>query len=130
FIYVKTNAGTAANNFIYEGALNSNNVGQAQLQVYLTPTPKLTVSSLSITESTASITQPIGINWNIKNEAFRDNIEKNRGHFITMSSCPVPCPPGSPPNSICYGPSVTKDSVVFGGSYWLDRIYLSRDSTG
>jgi hypothetical protein len=130
FIYVKTNANTAANGFIYEGALSNNNVGQAQMQVYLTPTPKLTVSTLTVSVSTASTTQPIGVNWNIKNEGFRDNIEKNRGHYITMGTCPVPCPPGSPPNSICYGPSVTKDSVVFGSSYWIDRVYLSTDSTG
>lgn len=130
FIYVKTNAGTTTGNYIYEGQLNSNNVNQAQLQLYLTPTPKLTISTLTVPVNAASTTQPIGINWNIKNEGFRDNIEKNRGHYITMSTCQVPCPSGTPPNSICYGPSVIKDSVVFGGSYWLDRVYLSTDSTG
>ncbi len=130
FIYVKTNAGTATGSYIYEGSLNNNNINQAQLQAYLTPTPKLTVSTLTVPVSTASTTQPIGVNWNIKNEGFRDNIEKNRGHYITMSSCNIPCPPGSSPGSICTGPSVIKDSVVFGSSYWIDRVYLSTDSSG
>ncbi len=127
FIYVKTNANTVANGYIYEGALNNNNVGQAQLQVYLTPTPKLTVSSLTVPVSAASTTQSIGVNWNIKNDGFRDNIEKNRGHYITMGVCPAPC---SPPPCSGFQAAVIKDSVVFGGSYWIDRVYLSTDSTG
>ena len=129
FIYVKTNAGTTSGNFIYEGALNNNNVNQALLQIYLTPTPKLTVSALNVPVTTASTTQPIGVNWTIKNDGFRDNIEKNRGHYITMGTCFVPC---SPPRANCVATiaSVTRDSVVFGGSYWIDRVYLSTDSTG
>lgn len=131
FIYVKTNAGTTTGNYIYEGALNNNNVNQAQLQVYLTPTPRLTINSLIVPVTTASTTQPIGVNWNIKNEGFQDNIERNRGHYITMSTCRVPCPPGSQNNnSICIGPSVIRDSVVFGSSYWVDRVYLSTDPGG
>ena len=46
-----------------------------------------------------------------------------------MSTCQVPCRPG-PPNSICNAASVIRDSVVFGSSYWIDRVYLSTDSTG
>ncbi|MBL7749357.1 MAG: hypothetical protein JNM19_18095, partial [Chitinophagaceae bacterium] len=129
FIYVKTNASTTGS-FVYEGAFANNNVNQAQVQVYLTPTPKLTISSLTIPVTTASTTQPIGLNWEIRNEGFRDNIEKNRGHYITMGTCYVPCPPGSPPNSVCIGSSVQRDSVVFGSSYWIDRVYLSADSSG
>lgn len=129
FIYVKTNARATAP-FIYEGALANNNLGQAQLQVYLTPTPKLTIETLTIPVTEASTTQSIGANWNIRNEGFKDNIEKNRGHYIFMGSCHVPCPPGTPANSICTAPSVTRDSIVFGGSYWIDRVYLSTDSTG
>ena len=127
FVYVKTNANESGTSTIYEGALNNNNLGQAQLQVYLTPTPKLTVNSLNVPLTSASTTQSIGINWAIKNEGFRDNIEKNRGHYITMSTCAVACPPGTAPNSVCFGPSVTKDSIAFGSSYWIDRVYLSTD---
>lgn len=127
FVYVKTNAIEGGSGSIYEGALNNNNMGQAQMQVYLTPTPTLTVNSLNVPVTNASTTQPIGVNWTIKNEGFRDNIEKNRGHYITMGSCAVPCPPGTPPNSFCMGQSVSKDSIAFGSSYWIDRVYLSTD---
>jgi len=126
FLHVKTNN----NGSLYEGSSFNNNTNNNAIQVYLSPTPKLTISSLNLPVTQASTTQPIGINWNIYNDGFRDNIEKNRGHYITMSTCAVPCGPGSPPNSICYGPSVIKDSIAFGSSYWLDRVYLSTDSTG
>ncbi len=129
FLYVKTNAAVSGTT-LYEGAFVNNNINQAQLQVYLTPTPKLTVNSLTIPVATASTTQPIGVNWEIRNEGFRDNIERSRGHYITMGTCPVPCPPGTPANSVCFGPSVQRDSVVFGSSYWIDRVYLSADSSG
>lgn len=129
FIYVKTNAATAAGSYIYEGPFNNNNINQAILQVYLTPTPKLIVSSLNVPVSNASTTQPVGVNWVIRNEGFRDNIEKNRGHYITMGTCNVPC---SPPRNRCVATiaSVIRDSVVFGSSYWIDRVYLSTDSNG
>ncbi len=127
FIYVKTNARETGTSFIYEGALNNNNLGQAQLQVFLTPTPKLTVQSLNVPVNNASTTQPVGINWTITNEGFTDNIEKNKGHIITMSTCQTPCPPGSPRGSLCAAPSVIKDSIVSGSSYWIDRVYLSTD---
>lgn len=130
FIYVKANANTNSNAFVYEGALNNNNINRAEVQVYLTPTPKLTVSTITLPVTTASTTQPVGANWNIKNEGFRDNIEKNRGHYITMSTCFVSCGPGSPPNSLCPAAAVAVDSIAFGSSYWLDRVYLSTDSTG
>ncbi|HMW65624.1 MAG TPA: CARDB domain-containing protein [Chitinophagaceae bacterium] len=129
FIYVKTNAKTTAPK-IYEGSFDDNNVNNAQIEVYLTATPKLTVSSLTVPITTASTTQPIGASWNIKNEGFKDNIERNRGHYITNSTCPVPCPPGSGQGAVCYAPSVIKDSIVFGSSYWVDRVYLSKDSGG
>ncbi|HNR16358.1 MAG TPA: CARDB domain-containing protein [Chitinophagaceae bacterium] len=126
FIYVKTNAGTTAATSIYEGALADNNLGQAQLQLYLTPTPKLTVNTLTVPVTAASTTQPIGINWNIRNDGFTDNIEKNRGHYLTMSTCQVSC---TGPNCIGIANAVIKDSVVFGSSYWIDRVYLSTDSS-
>lgn len=130
FVYVKTNANTATNGFIYEGALNGNNIGQAQMQIYLTPTPKLTVSSLSVPVTNASTTQPIGASWSIRNDGFRDNIEKNRAHYITMSTCQVSCGSGCSGGCICLVASVQRDSASFGGSYWIDRVYLSTDSTG
>ena len=61
FIYAKTNARTTGD-YIYEGPLNNNNLAQAQIQVYLTPTPKLTISSLNVPVTNAATTQPIGIN--------------------------------------------------------------------
>lgn len=130
FIYVKTNANTANGGFVYEGALNGNNLGQAQMEIYLTPTPRLTVQNLTVPVTSASTTQPIGVNWSIKNEGFRDNIERNRGHYLTMSTCHVSCGPSAPAGSVCIAPSVIKDSIVFGGSYWIDRVYLSTDATG
>lgn len=126
FLHVKTN-NTGS---LYEGPAFNNNTNNNPIQVYLTPTPKLTISSVTLPVTQASTTQPIGINWNIYNDGFRDNTEKNRGHYITMSTCATACPPGSPQNSVCYGPSVIRDSVAFGSSYWLDRVYLSADSSG
>lgn len=126
FLHVKTNN----NGSLYEGASFNNNTNNNPIQIYLTPTPKLTVDSLTLAVTQASITQPIGLNWNIRNEGFRDNIEKNRGHYITMSSCVTNCPQNSPPNSICTTPAVIADSVSFGSSYWVDKVYLSTDSTG
>ena len=127
FIYVKTNAGTTAATSIFEGAFAENNLGQAQLQVYLTPTPQLTVNTISVPVTQASTTQPIGINWVIRNEGFTDNIEKNKGHYITMGTCSSGCPPGSPRGAVCVTPSVIRDSVGSGSSYWIDRVYLSTD---
>ncbi len=128
FVYVKTNAKESGTNTIYEGALSDNNLGQAQLQVYLTPTPKLTVQSLSVPVTTASTTQPIGVNWNIKNEGFTDNIEKNKGHYFKRNGL-CPTPPPCPPNSICLNQWYI-DSLTQGSSYWIDRIYLSTDAGG
>jgi ELWxxDGT repeat protein len=129
FIYVKTNAKETGANLIYEGALSDNNLGQAQLQVYLAPTPKLTISSLNLPVSNASTTQPIGVNWNIKNEGFTDNLEKNKGHYFKFNgSCPNP--PPCPPNAICSNQWNYTDSLTQGSSYWVDRIYLSTDAAG
>jgi hypothetical protein len=132
FIYVVANA----TGLLYEGVSSNNNANRSQVQVFLTPTPHLTVSSLTLPVTTASTTQPIGVNWNIANTGFNDNIEKNKGHYFVFADfcliypdcscngqgqcvCPLPIP----------GFSV-RDSVSFGSSYWIDRIYLSTDSTG
>lgn len=134
FIYVVTNY----NNGVYEGALANNNTGQSGLQVFLTPTPQLTINAMTVPVATASTTQPIGINWNIFNTGFNNNIEKNKGHFyVKGGNCqipPPPCPPG-PPGSICVtGPTTPgtlyRDSMGFGGSYWVDKVYLSTDAGG
>lgn len=123
FIYVKANA-KETTPFVYEGALNNNNLNKVQVQVYLTPTPKLTVNTLSVPVTSASVTQPIGINWNINNEGFTDNIEKNKGHYFVIPVGTCPC---FTPN--CFGPPKYRDSLDQGSSYWLDRVYLSTDST-
>ena len=116
FIYVFANV----TNTLYEGAFNNNNTNRSQVQVFLTPTPHLTVSSLTIPVTTASTTQPIGANWNTGNTGFNDNIEKNKGHYFVQ-------------NGICVVPPAgisIHESLGFGGSYWVDRVYLSTDSTG
>ncbi|MGB5006728.1 MAG: CARDB domain-containing protein, partial [Ferruginibacter sp.] len=118
FIYVAANA----TNTLYEGALNNNNLNRSQAQVFLTPTPHLTVSSLTVPVTTASITQQIGANWNISNTGFTDNIEKNKGHYFVLNGvCTLTNPP-IPGIAI-------RDSVDFGSSYWVDRVYLSTDPT-
>ncbi len=115
FIYVVTNSG----NSVYEGTASGNNVGQAQLQLFLTPTPLLTVNSLTVPVTTASVTQPIGINWNIYNAGFNDNIEKSKGHYFVANGICTNAP----------GPGASyRDSLGFGSSYWLDRVYLSTDA--
>lgn len=128
FIYVKTNAKETEPN-LFEGSFGDNNVNKVQVEVYLTPTPKLTVNSLNVPVTNASTTQTIGTSWVIKNEGFYDNIERNKGHYITNSMCVTACE--NPCNGcVCYAPSVIKDSVTYGSSYWLDRVYLSTDSGG
>lgn len=119
FIYVKTNA-RSSGNYIYEGPLSNNNLGQKQLEVYLSPTPKLTVNSISSVPSSLSTTQTINLNWNIKNEGFYDNKERNKGHILKLGTCTLP-----PYNRV--ENAVLQDSVVFGSSYWIDRVYLSTD---
>jgi hypothetical protein len=115
FIYVQTNSG----NTVYEGALANNNINNKQLQVFLTPTPQLTVSSISAPITTSSITQTLGVNWNIFNTGFNDNREKNKGHYYLVNGS---CQSGTSIQLV--------DSIGFGSSYWIDRIYLSPDSTG
>lgn len=119
FIYVFTNAEAT----LYEGALANNNINNNQLQVFLTPTPHLVVSSLSLPLTTASTTQQVGANWNIHNSGFNDNIEKNKGHyFVPNGSCILP---GSTNTGLAI-----RDSLGYGSSYWVDRVYLSTDGSG
>lgn len=114
FVYVVTNTG----NSLFEGVLSGNNVTRTGLQVFLTPTPTLTVSNIQLPVTTASTTQPLGLNWVILNTGFNNNLEKNKGHYYL-------------PNGTCVNGLVRlTDSVGYGSSYWIDRIYLSTDSTG
>ncbi|MDA3616640.1 CARDB domain-containing protein [Polluticaenibacter yanchengensis] len=127
YIYVKTNA----NAKLYEGIATENNVGSGFVQVFLTPTPKLAIQNISLPVTNAGTTQTVGVNWEIKNQGFNDNIEKNKGHYVTLlGGCSLPC--YTPiPNAICEIPSFNiRDSIGFGSSYWKDRIYLSKSSTG
>jgi len=128
FIHVFTNkAGT-----VYEGALSNNNTNSRQIQVFLTPTPVLDVSTLSLPVTQASTTQPIGVNWNINNGGFFDNIEKKQGHYAKQGAYCANFLIGytAPPNPqpiYTAGYSYT-DSLDWGSSYWNDKIYISRDS--
>lgn len=117
FIHVFTNA----NGNLYEGPLANNNINNSVIQVFLTPTPQLTITSLTTPLAPVSITQPIGVNWNVLNAGFRDNIEKNKGHYFIAAPCPL----------IGGGFGIQyNDSLGFGSSYWVDRVYLSTDSSG
>ncbi len=132
FIYVKTNANEKNNTTdnIYEGSFGENNLGQAQLNVFLAPTPLLTVQNLTVPVSQASTTQPIGISWSILNQGFRDNIERNNGHWMNGIIGNCPCPPPSTSGTVCVGPPIFKDNPVQGTSYWVDKVYLSANGAG
>lgn len=128
FVYVKTNANK--NTALYEGALNENNVNRAQIQIYLAPTPKLTVNNLSIPSTVASTTQKIGLNYSVKNDGFTDNWERSKGHFLFNVIGRCPCNISVRPNEVCQGPPMFRDSFLLGSSYWVDKIYLSADPNG
>ncbi len=128
FIHVITNATTT----LYEGALINNNTNSKQTQIFLTPTPELTVSTLTIPLTTASTTQPVGVNWSITNSGLYDNIEKNQGHYAKAGAfcgnflTGYTAPPNSQP---IYSPGFSyTDSLGWGSSFYTDKIYLSRDS--
>jgi hypothetical protein len=127
FIHAVTNA----TNTLYEGALNNNNTNSKQIQVYLTPTPVLDVSTLTVPYTNVSTTQPLGINWNINNGGFYDNIEKNQGHYAKQGLYCADFIIGytNPGNQPIYAPGYYyTDSLGWGSSYWNEKIYLSKDS--
>ncbi len=130
FLHVVTNH-TAS---LYEGALATNNTNSVQVQVFLTPTPQLTVTALTVPLTTASVTERIGINWTVFNKGFHDNIEKAKGHyFVTRGGCTIPCQVASTNSAaVCNDrPGITVvDSMGFGSSYWVDKVYISTDSGG
>lgn len=117
FIHVFTNA----NATLYEGALANNNINHNVIQVFITPTPQLTINSLAVPFTSASITQSIGINWNVFNAGFYDNIEKNKGHYYVRAG-----------NCVSANQTLLNyiDSIGHGGSYWGDKVYLSTDGAG
>lgn len=115
YVYVFTNA----NGGLYEGPNNNNNINHGNLmQVFLTATPKLVPQNVTV-PSSISITQPTPVLWTEQNQGAYDNLQKSRGHvYVPFSySCA---------NNL---PSY-RDSLVIGSSYWIDRIYLSTDSSG
>jgi CARDB/PKD domain len=127
FIHVITNTG----NSLYEGVAANNNGNYKQIQVLITPTPKLQVATLNVSADTLSNSQPFTIAYNIKNNGFFDNIEKNQGRYgvIGGGNCaPIVGIPGvGQPLEARF--SIT-DSLGWGSSGWNDNIYLSTDSTG
>lgn len=113
FVYVVTNT----TNSIYEGANNSNNVNHGQvMQVFLTATPKIVPVNV-VVPSTVSATQTIALSWTDNNQGANDNYEKNKGHYAV-------------PGFNCSVNGSLQDSLGFGASYWVDKIYISTDSTG
>jgi len=116
FIHVQTNA----DNRIYEAALSNNNTNLVQFQVLLTPTPQLTINSLNVPFTTASTTQLMAINWNVFNQGFADNLQRNKGHYYVPYAC------------VANGNTITgyRDSLGYGGSVWEDRVYLSNNPAG
>lgn len=115
YVYVFTNA----NNDLYEGPNNNNNINHGNLmQVFLTATPKIVPQNVTV-PATVSITQVAPVLWAEQNLGAFDNLQKSRGHTYVPFS--FPCA-----NTL---PSY-RDSLVFGSSYWIDKIYLSTDSSG
>lgn len=141
FIHVITNE----DKVLYEGALAENNEGNKSINILLTPTPQFTISSLNVPVTNMSTTQTVGINWNVLNAGFYDNIEKNKGFYGGTRGL---CSGGRYGNQQASGPLnvsgrggstgtetvvlVPKefDSLSWGSSYWVDKIYLSADPSG
>jgi hypothetical protein len=132
FVYVITNA----SNTIYEGANSNNNINHSPvMQVFLTATPKLVPLNVQV-PANASNTQTLAINWSEANQGAYDNIEKNKGHYsVPSGTCDTCLAFGvdANGNTVCTRRIIGtryRDSVSFGASYWVDRLYVSTDSTG
>jgi len=131
FIHVITNA----TNTVYEGALANNNNGNKQIQVIITPTPKLQITALNVAGDSLSNTQPFNINYTTNNTGFYNNIEKNQGRYgvVGGNNCPPLISSGSGNGVSSIKPNLRfsiTDSLGWGSSAWKDNIYLSKDSTG
>jgi hypothetical protein len=113
---------TDADGNIYEGPAESNNSGASLTSIILTPTPQLIVADLQVPFTTVSTTQSFGANWMIQNNGSFDNLQRNAGHYLVLSK------------QFCTAPHQTlvqaKDSVDFGNSWWIDRVYLSTNPDG
>lgn len=115
---------TDADKNIYEGPAEQNNTASYLTSVILTPTPQLIVSDLQVPFTTVSTTQNFGVNWSVTNTGSFDNLQRNAGHYLVLS------------NQVCQVTAgvttgvLAKDSITFGNSYWIDRIYLSTDPGG
>lgn len=124
FIHVVANADQA----LYEGALANNNENNSSIQIILTPTPQFSISNINLPLTTMSNTQSTGLNWNMHNLGFYDKIEEDKGFY-------------GRDEGICYFKyketddehhigSYEFDSLSWGSSYWVDKVYLSTDPGG
>jgi hypothetical protein len=116
FIHVVANEGQV----MYEGALANNNDNNRAIQIILTPTPQFKVNSVNIPATQMSPAQPGGINWNVSNKGFYDNIERSKGkyYYVDLNSY---CTPGL---------KMQVDSLSWGSSFWVENVYLSTDPSG
>ena len=128
FIYVVTDSDAQ----LYEGPNESNNVNHGNpIQVFLTPTPKIVPVKVTV-PAAASNTQAVSISWSDQNQGAYDNIEKNKGHYMAPNgTCQSGCE-NAQPGVLCYPAILSnyKDSLGYGSSYWVDKIYLSTNPSG
>ncbi|MBS1737033.1 MAG: hypothetical protein JSS98_10595, partial [Bacteroidetes bacterium] len=131
YVYVFTNATGS----IYEGANNSNNVNHGPLmQVFLTATPNIVSANVQVPKN-ASNTQTVAVTWKENNLGANDNLQKNKGHYSASNGTCAVCvsyATDNNGNTYCSKTAIVpnyKDSVGFGGSYWVDQLFLSQDST-
>lgn len=139
FIHVVTNEDQK----MYEGALAENNENNTAIQVLLTPTPQLTINSMNTPLTNVSTTQTIGVNWNVFNAGFYDNIEKNKGFYgrseglcnggrrigngSSTSGINLNARGGGSETATVTVVPKEFDSLSWGSSYWVEKIYLSTD---
>lgn len=114
---------TDADHYIYEGPAEQNNTASFLTSVILAPTPQLIVSDLQVPFTTVSTTQNFGVNWSITNTGSFDQMQRNAGHHLVLT------------NQTCMQLSgvagvLAKDSITYGNSYWIDRVYLSTHAGG
>lgn len=139
FIHVVANE----DQLLYESALANNNDNNSVLQVILTPTPQFSLSEINVPLTTLSNTQTIGLNWNVHNLGFFDKIEEDKG-FYRITTWDIYC--GSTKELAGTGRGLhtaqrdgghdsgqipgERDSLSWGSSYWVDKVYLSTDPSG
>lgn len=117
YVYVFTNA----NGNLYEGPNNNNNVSHGNLmQVFLTPTPKLVPQAITLATN-VSTTQAVPVTWTDQNQGAYDNLQAFQGHY--WQTFTHNCGPGN--NNLSY-----HDNLGPGASAWVDKVYISTDSSG